>query len=187
MALRSDWTGQACPIARSLDVLGDPWVLVILREVFTGNRRFDTLRTALGIADTVLSGRLAALVEHGLLVKKPYAGTARQRVEYVMTGKGADTLPVLHALSLWGRKYTAPPVAGQVMRFYCVGCGHESGQADWCVSCAKPLTVETTGWRRARSPEILLELGAVARQGKQPAAGEPAGSLSSNGTVELAG
>ncbi|MGA7203475.1 MAG: helix-turn-helix domain-containing protein [Specibacter sp.] len=163
MALRTDWTGQACPIARSLDVLGDPWVLLILREVFSGNRRFDSLKKSLGIADTVLSARLAALVDHGLLVKRPYTGTARPRVEYVMTDKGTDTLPVLHALSLWGRKHTSPPVEGAVMRFYCLVCGNESELADWCASCARPLTVETTGWRRARSPEILLELGAISR------------------------
>lgn len=161
MALRSDWTGQACPIARSLDVLGDPWVVLILREVFTGNRRFDTLKTALDIADTVLSGRLSEMVEHGLLRREPYAGTIRKRMEYVMTEKGSDTLPVLHALGLWGRKHTSPPIAGQALRIYCMQCGEETEHADWCACCARPLTVDTTGWRRARSPEILLQLGAV--------------------------
>ncbi|WP_269939091.1 winged helix-turn-helix transcriptional regulator [Arthrobacter sp. HY1533] len=163
MALRSDWSGQACPIARTLDVLGDPWVVLILREIFTGNRRFDTLKHSLGIADSVLSGRLAGLVEHGLLAKSAYAGAARPRVEYVLTEKGADTLPVLHALSLWGRKHTVPPEQGATMRFYCLECGNESHSADWCVDCARPLTVETTGWRRARSPEILLELRSAGR------------------------
>lgn len=158
MALRSDWTGEACPIARSLDVLGDPWVLVILREIFTGNRRFDSLKAALDIADSVLSSRLKALVGYGLLRTRQYAGSSRPRVEYRLTRKGADTLPVLHALSRWGRKHTLPPEEGQAMRFYCLDCGFESSSADWCVSCAKPLTVETTGWRRARTPDILLEL-----------------------------
>jgi DNA-binding HxlR family transcriptional regulator len=158
MALRSDWTRQACPIARSLDVLGDPWVLVILREIFTGNRRFDSLKAALDIADTVLSSRLKALVEHGLLSTRQYAGSSRPRLEYQLTEKGADTLPVLHALSQWGRKHTPPPLEGQKMRVYCLDCGVEAASADWCVTCAKPLTVDTTGWRKARTPAILLEL-----------------------------
>ena len=158
MALRSDWTGQACPIARSLDVLGDPWVLVILREIFTGNRRFDSLKAALDIADTVLSKRLKMMVEAGLISTRQYAGKSRPRDEYVLTDKGADTLPVLHALSLWGRKYTPAPVEGQMMSFSCLNCGIESVSADWCVTCAEPLTVGTTGWRKARTPDVLLQL-----------------------------
>lgn len=163
MALRSDWTGQACPIARGLDVLGDPWVVLILREVFAGNRRFGPLKQELGIADTVLSTRLAALVEHGLLAKRRYAGTARPRMEYVLTEKGLDTLPVLHALGIWGRKHTESPVEGPTLRIYCLVCGNESEHADWCVDCARPLTAGTTGWRRSRAPETLLELGELAR------------------------
>ena len=63
MPLRSDWSGEQCPIARSLEILGDPWVLLVLRQAFSGVRRFDQLRSELKIADNVLSTRLARLVD----------------------------------------------------------------------------------------------------------------------------
>ena len=63
MPLRSDWSSERCPIARSLEVLGDPWVLLVLRQAFSGVRRFDQLRSELKIADNVLSSRLARLVD----------------------------------------------------------------------------------------------------------------------------
>ena len=90
-------------MARALDILGDPWAVMILREVFMGNRRFDGLKDELAIADTVLSKRLRVLVEAGLLQRVPYGGAVRPRVEYVLTEAGSDTLPVLNALAQWGR------------------------------------------------------------------------------------
>ena len=102
MPLRSDWSGRACPIARGLEALGDPWSLLVLREVLLGNRRYDGLRSRLGASDAVLSSRLAGLVEHGLLRKEAYGGATRPRYEYRATAAGEDALPVLHALARWG-------------------------------------------------------------------------------------
>ena len=99
--LRSDWSGDDCPIARSLDVLGDPWTLLILREVFSGNHRFDTIRDRLEVADTVLTKRLRAMVAAGLLEAVAYAGSTRPRYDYVLTAAGRDTRPVLKALARW--------------------------------------------------------------------------------------
>ena len=66
MALRSDWSSENCPIARSLEVLGDPWVMLVLRQAFSGVRRFEQFREQLGVADNVLSKRLSTLVDAGL-------------------------------------------------------------------------------------------------------------------------
>jgi DNA-binding HxlR family transcriptional regulator len=158
MALRSDWSDQACPIARSLDVLGDPWALLILREVFTGNVRFDGLKQELGISDTVLSSRLSALVDAGVLAREPYGGSSRPRVEYVLTASGSDALPVLHALASWGRRHTDAPEPGRTLLVECLVCGEQTESADWCRTCNAPLTRERTGWRRAREPETLIPL-----------------------------
>lgn len=155
MPLRSDWSGKACPIARGLDVLGDPWSLLVLREVLLGNRRYDGLRSTLEVADAVLSSRLAALVEDGLLRKVPYGGSARPRYEYRATEAGEDALPVLHALARWGEQH----VPGRTMTIVCAGCGGAARSADWCPDCEAPLTVASTRWARATTPDDLVDLG----------------------------
>src|SRR4051812_29920806 len=104
MPLRSDWSEARCPIARSLEVLGDPWSLLVLRQAFSGVRRFDDFRDQLGVADAVLSRRLSALVDAGLLDKVAYRDGRRSRHEYVLTDAGADTFPVLTALAQWGER-----------------------------------------------------------------------------------
>jgi DNA-binding HxlR family transcriptional regulator len=161
MALRSDWSEQACPVARSQDILGDPWVIVILREIFVGNNRFDSLKAELGIADTVLSSRLQRMVEDGILAAQKYTGSARPRYEYRLTARGEDTLPVLHALARWGSNHTESPLPGKTLQVSCTTCGRAAESADWCRTCRQPLTRANTGWRRARAPEVLIELGTV--------------------------
>ena len=99
MTVRTSMSQAVCPVARSLDLLGDPWTLLILREVFSGNRRFDGIKAALGVPDTVLSNRLQRLVDEGLLDCSPYRGTVRPGVDYILTEAGEDTLPMLHALA----------------------------------------------------------------------------------------
>src|SRR5262245_28462490 len=164
MSVRTPLADEICPVARSLDILGDPWSLLILREVFAGNRRFDGLKAELGIADTVLSRRLQRLVETGLLHRSPYGGSVRPPVEYVLTQAGEDTLPVLHALARWGRNHTTSPIAnGGTLLVECVVCGTQSESADWCLTCAAPLDRERTGWRRASDPSKLVTLGAFDR------------------------
>jgi DNA-binding HxlR family transcriptional regulator len=159
MTVRTPLSQETCPVARSLDVLGDPWSLLILREVFTGNRRFEGLKVKLGIADTVLSKRLQRLVETGLLDRSPYTGSVRPRVEYLLTQAGEDTLPVLHALAQWGRRHTTSPIAnGGMLDVECLVCGTRSENADWCRVCAAPLDRHRTGWRRPSDPSTLIEL-----------------------------
>jgi DNA-binding HxlR family transcriptional regulator len=99
MPLRSDWTSERCPIARSLEVLGDPWVMLVLRQAFSGVRRFEQFRDQLGVAENVLSKRLSTLVDAGLLRRVPYHDRRRTRHEYLLTEAGADTFPIITALA----------------------------------------------------------------------------------------
>lgn len=93
-----------CPIAYGLDLIGDRWSMLVLRDVDRGLTRFDQIRASLGIAPNILSRRLAALTEAGLLEKQRY--TERPpRDAYVLTEAGRDFIPVLAALGAWGRRH----------------------------------------------------------------------------------
>jgi DNA-binding HxlR family transcriptional regulator len=93
-----------CPVARALLHVGDAWSMMILRDAGYGATRFDQFRTSLGIAPNILTRRLAALTECGLLEKRRYCQHP-PRDEYVMTQKGRDFLPILAAIGAWGRRY----------------------------------------------------------------------------------
>ena len=93
-----------CPIARSLDVVGEWWSILILRDAFRGVRRFDDFQTSLGIARNMLSRRLKRLVEAGLLETVPYSERP-PRHEYRLTEKGRDFYPVLMTLMAWGNRW----------------------------------------------------------------------------------
>ncbi|WP_243075409.1 helix-turn-helix domain-containing protein [Microbacterium sp. SS28] len=146
MPLRSDWSTEYCPIRRSLDVLGDPWVLLIVRDVLHGRGRFDTLRENLGIADAVLSRRLAAMVDAGLLTRVDYRDGARIRKGYAATDAAAELLPVLQQLAVWGEKHTAMPDGGGHMAMIHETCGQETAQGQVCSACGAVLTAEQMTW-----------------------------------------
>jgi DNA-binding HxlR family transcriptional regulator len=155
MPLRSDWSDALCPIARSLDTLGDPWALLIIRDVVSGTRRYDDLRTDLGIADSVLSARLRSLVEAGLLRRVPYSDDRRRREEYRLTEAGADVLPILQALARWGDRHR--PAATPMLMVH-LDCGSAVESADWCAPCGRSLVAQNVGWRRPADPDRLVRL-----------------------------
>ncbi|MDO7880641.1 winged helix-turn-helix transcriptional regulator [Salinibacterium soli] len=104
-----------CSIARSLDVLGEKWTLLILREAFRGRARFSEFRDSLGVARDILANRLATLVEYGVLEKRAYRDeNARERFEYVLTPAGRDLRVVLVALTEWGDRHRALPTGPSV-------------------------------------------------------------------------
>lgn len=97
---------SACPIARSLSVLTDPWTILLLREALLGQRTFAQFRDHLGIATDVLSARLATLVENGVLERSRYQEPGqRSRDAYVLTAAGEDLKTVLVALQEWGMRH----------------------------------------------------------------------------------
>jgi DNA-binding HxlR family transcriptional regulator len=163
MALRSDWSQRNCSMARGLDIFGDPWGMLVLREVFFGNGRFDAMKTRLQVADSVLTRRLAALVESGLLAKEPYDDGGRTRLEYVLTAKGEDALPVLNAVVIWSEKHLPAPSGHAHMYVIHSSCGHRTGSADTCTECGERLTAENTSWHSLTRTEDPVPL-ATARE-----------------------
>ncbi len=95
-----------CSIAGTLEIIGDRWTILILRDAFRGVRRFDEIQQDLGIARNVLTDRLTKLVDHGLLAKRKYQDRPA-RYEYRLTPKGVDLSPALVALMRWGDKHLA--------------------------------------------------------------------------------
>jgi DNA-binding HxlR family transcriptional regulator len=97
-----------CPIARSLDAIGDWWSLLIIRDAFLGIRRFSEFQKNIGLAKNILTVRLRALVDHGILKSAPASdGSAYQ--EYVLTPKGRGVFPVLVALRQWSEEFCFSP------------------------------------------------------------------------------
>jgi DNA-binding HxlR family transcriptional regulator len=150
--LPRDYPAQNCSIARTLEVLGDRWTLLILRESLFASRRFDDYLRRLAIARNVLSDRLARLVQHEILERVLYQETPR-RYEYRSTAKGSDLLPVLVAMIEWGDRYYAPSGAPRVVVHE--RCGAEVTQRLRCAACGEeisPSEVSTRpgpGWRTA--------------------------------------
>jgi DNA-binding HxlR family transcriptional regulator len=101
---RTSLEGDLCAIARSLDVIGDWWSMLIIRDAIGGSRRFSEFQQNLGAARNILTTRLRSLVEEGILMRAPASdGSAYQ--EYLVTEKGMALVPVLVALAQWGSEY----------------------------------------------------------------------------------
>ena len=104
---RKSFQDQTCPIARSLERVGEWWSMLIMRDALNGIRRFDGFQQSLDIAPNMLTKRLAALVEAGLLERRLYSAHP-PRHEYVPTARGRDFRPVLLAMMSWGNRHFAP-------------------------------------------------------------------------------
>lgn len=103
MAARSSRDDEPCPVARAVDVIGDRWSLLIVRDAFDGTRRFGDFQRGLGVARNILSDRLRRLVDADILALRDASdGTAYQ--EYVLTPKGESLFPVVVALRQWGER-----------------------------------------------------------------------------------
>ena len=108
--LNRDYEGQNCSIARALEIVGERWTLLIVRDAFLGLSRFEQFQESLGIARNVLTDRLTRLVEEGILERVRYSERP-ERYEYRLTSKGRDLQIALAGLSQWGDKYVSdkPP------------------------------------------------------------------------------
>jgi DNA-binding HxlR family transcriptional regulator len=111
---RKSFGNMQCPIARSLERVGEWWSILILRDASLGLTRFDEFQESLGIAPNILTRRLKALVEAGLLERRRYSERP-PRDEYVLTEAGRDFRPVLWALLAWGNRHFAPEGASVVV------------------------------------------------------------------------
>lgn len=133
-----DYRTDNCPIGRTMEIFGERWTLVVVREVFNGVRRFDDMRLRTPIPRQVLTDRLRLLVDHGILEKVPYQVTGqRPRHEYRLTTKGIDLYPVLVTVAAWGNKHLPDP-DGAAVEFVHRDCG---GQVEVELTCAEGHTL----------------------------------------------
>src|SRR5687768_3948636 len=126
-----------CSIAGTLEIIGDRWTILILRDAFRGVRRFEEIQHDLGIARNVLADRLAKLVEHDVLEKRQYQDRP-PRFEYRLTAKGIDLSPALVALMRWGDKHLAGSHAPTVLVHD--RCGEPLDQTFICWHCDTTVT-----------------------------------------------
>ena len=132
-----------CSVAQCLEVVGEWWSMLIIRDAFLGVSRFDQFQQRLGISRNVLNQRLAHLVEAGVLVKVPYMDHP-PRYDYRLTDKGRDLWPVLTTMRQWGDKYAAPD--GPPLQVIHKECGHTLDAVMTCSACG-----ERVGARDARA------------------------------------
>jgi DNA-binding HxlR family transcriptional regulator len=130
--LGNTYDGQVCSASRTLEVIGERWTMLIVRDAFLGIRRFDDFQRSLGIARNVLQGRLARLVEHGILERVRYQERP-ERFEYRLTEKGLDLWPILISLLAWGDRHAAP--AGPPVVLEHRDCGGRVNDRRICDSC----------------------------------------------------
>lgn len=143
MPPRIDLSAFECSVARTLEVVGDKWTLLILRDAFYGVRRFEDFARDLGIARNVLTDRLGRLVDAGVLVRRPYEERP-PRHEYRLTAKGRDLLPVLLTMLHWGDTWEPEDEDGPVDVVH-EGCGATTHAMTVCAECRGPLTPFNVG------------------------------------------
>jgi len=133
---RTQFGVMACSIARTLDVIGEPWSPLILRDVWVGISRFDQIQADLGISRKVLTERLDHLVGEGVLERIPYDN--RPRYEYRLTQKGVELLDLLMVMTAWGDKWLAGE-AGPPVLYRHHACGEIAGVDLRCAGCGEPM------------------------------------------------
>lgn len=148
MGKTADYSQQECAVAATLQVVGDPWTLLILSDAFNGVRRFEQWCERLGLARNVLAFRLKTLVADGLLERRLYCERP-ERFEYVLTPKGRDTYPILMAMHEWGNRHVYGR-GNEPMRYIHRACGHKFEPVTHCRHCRE----------EAGHHDILAEPGA---------------------------
>lgn len=160
---RKSFADMHCSVAQCLEVVGEWWSLLIIRDALLGVRRFDEFQARLGISRNILTQRLARLVEAGVLRKLPYSEHP-PRFEYRLTDRGRDLWPVINAMRQWGDKYAAPE--GPPLQLVHRACGQIAEIHTVCSACGEPIG--------ARDVEAVPGPGAV--EALVPAGAEAAGS-----------
>lgn len=158
---RTSFAGIHCSIARTLDVAGEWWTPLVLRDVALGLRRFDEIQRDLGLSRKLLADRLQTLIEHGVLERRAYQQNP-PRFDYVLTEKGRDLMPVLMAVMAWGDRWTAGE-DGPPLRLRHAACGQDTEPTVSCSCCGEPLRYSELvprpgpGARSAPGTAILVE------------------------------
>jgi DNA-binding HxlR family transcriptional regulator len=133
---RKSFEDMPCSVAQCLEVVGEWWSMLVIRDAFVGVRRFDDFQARLGIARNTLAQRLAKLVDAGVLAKRAYQDNP-PRYDYLLTDKGRDLWPVLTAMRQWGDRHEAPN--GPPVRVVHRGCGKGTDFVFSCSCCGEPV------------------------------------------------
>ncbi|MEU1348130.1 winged helix-turn-helix transcriptional regulator [Streptomyces sp. NPDC005775] len=144
MALGKDYANQYCSMARALEVVGERWTLLVVRDAFYGVRRYNDFLVHLGIPRAVLATRLLSLTEAGVLEKRRYQESP-PREEYVLTDSGKALWPVIRTLGSWGRDHLPGTLPMRV--FVHADCGTELGVQGECPACCVPVAPEDVEMR----------------------------------------
>ena len=131
---RTSFEGMNCSVAQCLEVIGEWWSMLIVRDAFLGVRRFDDFQSRLGISRNILTTRLASLVEAGVFDKVPYQDRPL-RHEYRLTAKGRDLWPVLTTMREWGDRWAAP--SGPPVELVHDACGDTMVLNHTCKACGE--------------------------------------------------
>ncbi|MGH8977749.1 MAG: winged helix-turn-helix transcriptional regulator [Acidimicrobiia bacterium] len=137
---RTSFEDMNCSVAQCLEVVGEWWSLLIVRDAFLGVRRFDDFQARLGISRNILNQRLTTLVDHRVLERVPYQDNP-PRFDYRLTEKGRDLWHVLTAMRQWGDRWAAPDGAPVRMRHN--GCGRVVKAVAVCSHCGEPLDLRS--------------------------------------------
>ena len=146
---RTSFEAMDCSVAQCLEVVGEWWSLLIVRDAFLGVRRFDDFQARLGISRNILNQRLGHLVEHGVLQRVPYQDNP-PRAEYRLTEKGRDLWHVVTAMRQWGDRWAAPN--GPPVEIEHLACEHVTRVLPTCSVCGEVLDARSVRALPARSP-----------------------------------
>lgn len=139
------YDNQNCSAARALELVGERWSLLIIRDaLFAGHTRFGDFQRSLGVAPNILTARLDSFVAAGLMERRRYSEHP-EHYEYLLTGKGRDLAPVIVALSAWGDRYAAPN--GPPIIYEHTACGSEIHQQIRCATCGEEVRNTDIGVR----------------------------------------
>jgi DNA-binding HxlR family transcriptional regulator len=135
--------GQTCPVARSLEFLGERWTLLLIRDLLAGPRKFQDFSASLdGVAPTVLSRRLKLLETHGIVSRRLYSEHP-PRAEYALTDRGLELRPVVRAMGIWGARHL-----GAGWSFVHDTCGSTVEMAYYCPACDETIAADRVQRRR---------------------------------------
>ncbi len=156
---RKSFADMHCSVAQCLEVVGEWWSMLILRDVFLGVTRFDEFQERLGISRNILNQRLNHLVDAGVLEKVRYSEHP-PRYDYRLTDKGRDLWPVLTAMRQWGDRHVAPDGPPQQMTHK--GCGEVADAVMVCSACGEPIGARDV--RAAPGPGAVEPLVGTAKR-----------------------
>lgn len=153
-----------CPVARGLNVVGDKWSVLILRELFMGNQRFDGLQAQTGATPQMLASRLKKLTQAAVIERRLYQARPA-RYEYVLTEMGKGYFPILNGMRAWGETWCKPDATARAVDYVHVPCGEDPGLGPVCQHCHAEIRLQdlemrlSSGFKDERDKRSLQHAG----------------------------